>query len=124
MSYDKGARGERELLEMFYEEGFVGLRAPSSGSTTDRELPDLLVGNSENFYAIEAKRKAEDKVYLPHDEVEDLAFFAEMFGAEPIVAYRKDRSSWKFWRPYELYDAGKNYRVTDNEEAMELQDLI
>jgi len=53
MSYSKGARRERELLSELNKNGYVGLRAPSSGSTTQRELPDIIAGKDGFCLAIE-----------------------------------------------------------------------
>jgi len=123
MSYTKGTRGERELLSMFYDEGFVGFRAPSSGSTTDRELPDVLVGDGKKTYAIESKRADEGPVYLPHEEVEDLSFFSLMFGADALVAFREDYGDWNFWKPNELYSTGNSFRVRNEEEARKFTEI-
>jgi len=41
------------------------MRAPASGSATERELPDVLAaGDGDTFYAIEAKSSAGDPIYL------------------------------------------------------------
>lgn len=110
--YKKGARGERELLSLFGEEGFVGLRAPSSGSTTQRELPDILIGKSGYVLAIEAKRSGGKYQYLDESEIKDLYYFAEQFGAEPFIGVRFDRGDWHFFKKQEMHqtDNGR-YRV-------------
>ena len=64
MSYSKGARRERELLSNLNERGYVGLRAPSSGSTTQRELPDIIAGKNGFSLAIEVKDSSKDKIYV------------------------------------------------------------
>jgi Holliday junction resolvase len=111
-NYTKGAKGERELLSLFYEEGFVGFRAPSSGSTTERELPDVLVGNGELVFAIEVKRSGGDYEYLDEYEIEDLHYFAEAFGAEPFIAVRFDYGDWFLFEDHELHQTdGGRYRI-------------
>lgn len=112
MSYSKGARGERELLSVFSEYDFVGLRAPSSGSTTQRELPDILVGDGSCVLAVEAKRSGGDYQYIDKYEIDDLYYFAEAFGAEPYIAVRFDYGDWFFFKEDELHktDSGQ-YRV-------------
>jgi Holliday junction resolvase len=111
-NYTKGARGERELLSIFGEENFVGLRAPSSGSTTQRELPDILVGRRGFVLAIEAKREGGEYKYLDEQEIEDLYYFAEQFGAEPYIAIRFDYGDWYFFKREEMHqtDSGR-YRI-------------
>ena len=64
----KGDRRERELVNDLDGAGFAVMRAPASGSATERELPDVLAGDGETFYAIEAKSSAGDPVYLSSPE--------------------------------------------------------
>ncbi len=108
----KGDRRERELVNRLDEAGFAVMRAPASGSATDRELPDVLAGDGEQFYAIEAKSSAGDPIYLTGEEVEALIYFARNFGAKSRIAVRFDREDWYFFHPGELYTTdGGNYRV-------------
>lgn len=108
----KGDRRERELVNKLDEAGFAVMRAPASGSATERELPDVLAGNGERFYAIEAKSSAGDPIYLSGEEVEALLFFSRNFGAKARIAVRFDREDWYFFHPGDLYTTdGGNYRV-------------
>ncbi|GGJ08567.1 nucleoid-structuring protein H-NS [Halobellus salinus] len=108
----KGDRRERELVNRLDEAGFAVMRAPASGSATDRELPDVLAGDSETFYAIEAKSSAGRPIYLSGEEVEALIYFARNFGAKARVAVRFDREAWYFFHPGDLHTTdGGNYRV-------------
>ena len=112
MSNAKGDRRERELVNRLDEAGFAVMRAPASGSATDRELPDVLAGEGEQFYAIEAKSSAGDPIYLDGEEVEALVYFARNFGAKPRIGVRFDREDWYFFHPDDLYTTdGGNYRV-------------
>ena len=97
----KGDRRERELVNELDEAGFAVMRAPASGSATDRELPDVLAGRTDRcssrsneqgaesdtdseplFYAIEAKSSSGNPIYLTGEEVEALVYFARNFGAK------------------------------------------
>ncbi|MFC6989974.1 Holliday junction resolvase Hjc [Haloplanus sp. GCM10025708] len=112
MSNAKGDRRERELVNRLDEAGFAVMRAPASGSATDRELPDVLAGDGDDFYAIEAKSSAGDPIYLSGEEVEALVYFAQNFGANARIAVRFDREDWYFFHPGDLYVTdGGNYRV-------------
>ncbi len=112
MSQAKGDRRERELVNALDEAGFAVMRAPASGSATERELPDVLAGDGETFYAIEAKSSAGDPIYLTGEEVEALIYFAQNFGAKPRIGVRFDREDWYFFHPGELHVTdGGNYRV-------------
>lgn len=125
--YTKGAKGERELISLFGENGFVGLRAPSSGSTTERELPDILVGDSSSVFAIEAKRCGGDYKYIDEYEVEDLYYFAGQFGAEAYIAFRFDYDDWYFFTKEELHRTdGGRYRIKKEnvDEGRTLQEIL
>lgn len=108
----KGDRRERELVNDLDEDGYAVMRAPASGSATERDLPDVLAGDGERFYAIEAKSSSGDPIYLSGEEVEALLFFAQNFGAKARIAVRFDREDWYLFHPGDLYttDAG-SYRV-------------
>jgi Holliday junction resolvase len=113
-SNEKGDRRERELVNALDEAGFAVMRAPASGSATERDLPDVLAGDGEEFYAIEAKSSSGQPIYLDGEEVEALLFFARNFGANPRLGVRFDREDWYFFHPGDdavhVTDGG-NYRV-------------
>ncbi|AKH98533.1 Holliday junction resolvase Hjc [Halanaeroarchaeum sulfurireducens] len=120
----KGDRRERELVNELDDHGFAVMRAPASGSATERELPDVLAGNGEEFYAIEAKSSAGDPIYLTGEEVEALVYFARNFGARPRVGVRFDRERWYFFHPGDLHVTdGGNYRVKRETALGEGEDL-
>ncbi|WP_232686891.1 Holliday junction resolvase Hjc [Halobacterium zhouii] len=108
----KGDRRERELVNELDDRDFAVMRAPASGSATDRELPDVLAGNADRFYAIEAKSSSGDPIYLTGEEVEALVYFSRNFGAKPRIGVRFDREGWYFFHPADLHVTdGGNYRV-------------
>ena len=108
----KGDRRERELVNLLDGAGFAVMRAPASGSATERDLPDVLAGNGDAFYAIEAKSSAGRPIYLTGEEVEALVYFSQSFGAKPRIGVRFDREDWYFFHPADLHVTdGGNYRV-------------
>jgi Holliday junction resolvase len=109
----KGDRRERELVNALDDAGFAVMRAPASGSATERELPDVLAGNGDAFYAVEAKSSSGDPIYLDNEEVYALVHvFAKNFGAIPRIAVRFDREDWYFFHPDDVHQTdGGNYRV-------------
>jgi len=112
MSNAKGDRRERELVNKLDDVGFAVMRAPASGSATERELPDVLAGDGDTFYAIEAKSSAGDPIYLDGEEVYALVYFSRNFGAKPRIGVRFDREDWYFFHPDDLHQTdGGNYRV-------------
>lgn len=109
----KGDRRERELVNMLDSDEYEVMRAPASGGATSRELPDVLAGNGDNFYAIEAKSSGSEKIYIDGEEVEALIKFSVFFGAKARIGVRFDREDWYFFHPADLYvTRGGNYRVT------------
>lgn len=86
----KGSQRERELVNLFHINGWAVIRAPASGGATDRELPDILAGNGNLFVAIEAKTSGGDPIYLSHEEVRALLYFARNFGATALIGVRFD----------------------------------
>ncbi len=128
MANTKGERRERELVNRLDDEGFAVIRSPASGSGTQRNQPDLLAGDGETFYAIEAKSSNGDPIYIQGDELEALLYFSQSFGAKPRVGVRFDREPWYFFHPGELYRTdGGNYRVkleTAKADGEALTDLV
>lgn len=115
----KGSRGENELGEAFEDYGYVYMRQAGSG-TADRELPDIAVGNGERFIVFEVKRWAyQDYQYVTKDEVNDLIFFAEQFGAEYYIAARFNHKPWQFFKKDEMYETDKSFRI-DNVKSDEI----
>jgi Holliday junction resolvase len=114
----KGDRRERELVNRLDEAGFAVMRAPASGSSTDRELPDVLAGDGERFYAIEAKSSSGDPIYLDAEEVEALVYFAQNFGAKARIGVRFDREDWAFFHPADLYTTGSGNKRVKKEKAL------
>lgn len=113
-----GDAKERELVrEIDGREGWVAMRAPSSGSATDRDLPDVLAGKGGRAIATELKSSGGDPIYIDAQEVRDLLRFATAFGAEAWVSTRWSSrsiqdSTFYLRKPQEMYRTdGGNYRA-------------
>jgi Holliday junction resolvase len=97
-----GARYERELVNALDACGYVAMRAPSSGSATERELPDVLAlrpvvgagGIRSDVLAIEVKTTSRTTAYADESEIADLAAFAEQAGARALVGGRFKRQGY------------------------------
>lgn len=122
----KGDRRERELVNVLDDGRWAVMRAPASGGGTKRELPDILCGDGESFYAIELKSSGGDPIYVDEEEVTGLNFFANNFGAVSLIGVRFDRCDFYFFDPTDLYrtDSG-NYRVkkSDLDDGIHVDDL-
>lgn len=124
MSSRKGDRRERELVNVLDDAGFAVMRAPASGGATDRDLPDVMAGDGDRFYAIEAKSSSGAPIYLTGEEVEALVYFSKNFGAKPRIGVRYDEEDWYFFHPADLYTTdGGNYRVKKETALAEGTDL-
>lgn len=123
-SGQKGTRRERQLVNALAERGWAIVRSPASGSATDREQPDLLVGNGDEQYGIEAKASGGDPIYLDGKEVDDLEYFCHSFGAKARIAVKfdvkhgdpaygdDDNPGWYFIHPIDLHQTdGGNFRI-------------
>lgn len=97
-SSEKGARRERELVNILDERDWGLMRAPASGSRTDRELPDFIAGNGHIVVAGEVKTSRPDnRIYVQPKKVSDLKYFAKMFQAVPLVFVRWDQDTTWYW---------------------------
>jgi holliday junction resolvase Hjr len=94
-SKGKGTRYERELIHMFYNEGYGVLRSAGSGSTP-LPSPDIIVSNGKKILAIECKSLNSKRKYFPEKEINELKIFSERFGAIPLIGIRFDRIGWYF----------------------------
>lgn len=108
----KGGNRERELVDLFWKEGFGSIRVPASGSSTKRPLPDIIAGNGNMYIAIEAKSSSNDVIYIKGGEIEALLEFSQRFDAYARIGIRFDREEWRFFHPDDLYTTKKgNYRI-------------
>lgn len=83
-----GARTERELRKSFIEWSNAGIRIPSSGSSTQLELPDVLGSVGGVLYACEVKYSSDDYARFTVQEVIDLLHFSYFWDAVPVLVCR------------------------------------
>ncbi len=91
----KGSNAERELVRFFWERGWATLRAAGSGSQ-QYPCPDVLAGKNGRRLAIECKMTSSQKKYLSLQELNELQYFANTFGAEAWIGVRFHRENWFF----------------------------
>ena len=107
----KGSKGERELVKVFNENGWVCIRAAGSGSSR-YPSPDVLAGNAMRRVAIECKVTAENKKYLFDDEIEQLRTFATKFGAEGWFGVKFPSEPWYFLMLEDIENTGKCWAIS------------
>jgi Holliday junction resolvase len=117
----KGTRRERQLVNELYDRGWAVVRIPSSGSATDRELPDVFAMRDHPdtpfesiALAIEVKANAGEYATLDTDEVHDLNAFSTRAGPTclPVIATHPDHDHWHFFPTVELNERSQGYSVT------------
>ena len=111
MSKRSGSAAERELLHMFCDRGFSGIRVAGSGSSSELSC-DLMVGNGTLMTAIECKSSKSKKKYISNEQINDLKTFSDNFGLAAFVAIRFSRNGWWFVHPDQLDDTGKNKAIS------------
>lgn len=110
----KGASYERELLGLYEADGWKVIRATGSGSGTDGDRPDILVGHpTRGRFAFEAKfRDSDSHLYVTKDEANALGDWATAFDATPLIAVRwKGKTAWEYYPPHKLPETEKSLKV-------------
>lgn len=103
MSKSKGARYERELVNLFYDDGWFAQRVATSGSATDHELPDVQAARNGVVLVIELKYCADDNIYVDAEKVGGLIWLAQHLDAQArLVARWKGDATFYAWKPSDL----------------------
>lgn len=90
----KGARTERELVQMLKEANFGAIRIAGSGKMDN--APDILAGKPGRLLIIECKSSKKPCIYVSAAEVRNVISYAHKFGGEPWYAFRFNHKPWKF----------------------------
>jgi Holliday junction resolvase len=109
-TYAKGARTERELINMFSERGFSVIRAAGSG--VNSLSPDLLVFRKGVQYAFECKAWDSGSLGIERDKFNGLLEWEKNTGITTMIGWRISRLGWRFLHLAELEEKEKNYTVT------------
>jgi Holliday junction resolvase len=108
----KGSKSERELLDLFTEQGWRAARVAGSGKN-DNTFCDLIAGKIGNKgFAIEAKSSKNSRIYITKKQIEEFVVFSEIMGLSPVIAVRFNREGWHFLKPLEMEDSGKFWVVS------------
>src|SRR3989338_4357943 len=94
--YAKGANAERELIEMFWNNGYAAMRAAGSGVSRFPSA-DVIASNGKKTFAIESKAIKSGYVYLERDEIVKLLEFSQKFGARAFGGGRFWEDEWGFF---------------------------
>ena len=123
----KGTAAENELVHRFWENEWVCVRVAGSGSSK-YPSPDILASNGHKKIVMEVKSVNATKKYFTRQEVRDLDFFGEKFGAEAWVGVKFSESQWFFIPTSELDETKSENFVIDiikmKRQGFEFEDLI
>lgn len=106
----RGTNAERDLIHRFWEAGWPAMRSAGSGSQRFPS-PDILTGNNARRLAIECKLTTDVKKYFPKQEILELRYFADKFGAEPWIAIKFFRKEWLFFTLEDLDETQACYVI-------------
>ncbi len=108
----KGSRVERELLNLFTEQGWRAARVAGSG-VNENTFCDLIAGKQgRKGYAVEVKSSKKSRIYITKKQIEEFVMFTHMIGLKPVIATRFNREGWHFISPDQLEDSGENWVVS------------
>ncbi|MEM0094876.1 MAG: hypothetical protein QXF41_02145 [Candidatus Micrarchaeaceae archaeon] len=107
--YEKGARGERELLEKFRSAGYSVVR--SAGSGVNSISPDILIVRKSGGMAFECKVWDKSSISIDPEKFCLLKEWETNTNFQTYIAWRMNGLGWFFIRLDEL-TKGKNYTVT------------
>jgi len=107
--YSKGARAERELLDILKEKGYVVVRAAGSG--VNSISPDLIAIKNKKVYAFECKFWDRNNLSLEKDKILFLKEIQKQ-GVISFVAWKIPRLGWFLIEPKEFKEQKKNYSIS------------
>lgn len=107
----RGSNAERDLIHKFWAAGWAALRAAGSGSS-QYPSPDIVTSNNVRKLAMEVKLTTAQSKYFTKQEVNELLYFSDKFGAEAWLAVKFFREPWWFLPVENALETGASYVVT------------
>jgi Holliday junction resolvase len=114
--YSKGARAERELVEILKRKGYVVVRAAGSG--VNSISPDLIAVKNGKVYAFECKFWNRSNLSLEKEKIKYLKEIQKQ-GIISYIAWKIPRLGWFLIEPRELEEQEKNYSIS-KKKALEI----
>jgi holliday junction resolvase Hjr len=109
LSYRKGSRAERELIDYFSTKGFCVIRAAGSG--VNSLSPDILVFKRGMQFGIEAKAHEKQNLNIDREQFDNLKRWEDVSGINCFVGWRRNREPWYFL-PLSLFkESEKSYGI-------------
>lgn len=126
MSKRKGSNAERDLIREFWDRGWAAMRAAGSGST-QYPSPDIIVGRHGRRLAIECKITKDERKYFTEQEIRELKYFSQIFGAESWVSIKFPKRPWVFFSLEDLTPTKTQYVVSVQDietKGLHLEELL
>ncbi|MEM3555469.1 MAG: Holliday junction resolvase Hjc [Candidatus Micrarchaeia archaeon] len=116
LRYAKGARSERELINLFSERGYSVIRAAGSGVSS--LCPDILVFKGGKQYGFECKAWESSSLSIEKEKIKALKEWERNTGITTFIAWRIGWVGWRFIYLDELEEKDKNYTITMKKAMM------
>jgi Holliday junction resolvase len=94
----RGCNYERQLVDLLHSRGFAAVRVAGSGAKA-LPTPDIVACRKGKILAIECKTTRKNQVYLPDQQVKELAQYSKTAGARPLLAIKFTQQQWYFLAP-------------------------
>lgn len=118
----KGCRTERELVDILWANNYASIRVAGSG-VSRYYCPDIVAGNGSKIFAIECKSTKNSLKYIEEKQWTELVKFAEIFGAIPLIALRKNNHGWYFFNIEDL-EKTKNNSLRIDQKTIDAKSKI
>ena len=109
MGYRKGARAERELMELLWKQGFAVVRSAGSGNTY---APDVIAIKEGTVLAFECKAWKKQEIRIPEYQMNKMLEWRKRSGAELYIAWKYPYKGWFFIPVYLLTKKESAYVIT------------
>ena len=124
--HSKGANAERELMHLFFKEGFSVVRIAGSG-TSPLPAPDIIAIKNGRIIAVECKARKAKNLAISVSQIGELLDWAKKAGSEALIGWKIPRKGWFFLKPSKLRNTGKFFTINQKnamEKGKSLRDII
>lgn len=90
--YRKGYMGEREMVHLLYNKGYMAIRTPRSGRIC-LPSPDVIAAKNGRLIVIECKSR-EDAFKISEEQLKELEEWQIKACAEAYIAWKISRKGW------------------------------
>ena len=108
----KGSKVERELIQLFTEQGWRAVRVAGSGVGEDSPCDLIAAKTGRKGFTIECKSSKKSTIYITKKQIEDFITFSYILGLKPTIATRFNREGFIFITPQQLKDTGKYWAIS------------